>query len=196
MMMFLVSDDIGFKHIKFFRQDKTVGAHGEIKELFDIANIKLKAEEKYEEKNIYKHGNFYFSSLICNELTDIKNCYDLRGKIDALFVLEWNKDIKSFNALVESSALDIHSYVIQVNNRIYGDSRIRAPFTNDYERDIVQVRGGKHDYLIVGDIDIKSLRKFQSHNISPNKPFKPIPTGFKMLKSRETWSNEYKNGIE
>jgi hypothetical protein len=196
MMMFLVSDDIGFKHIKFFRQDKTVGAHGEIKELFDMANIKLKAEKKYENKNIYKHGNFYFSSLICNELTDIKYRYDLRGKIDALFVLEWNRDIKSFNALVESSALDIHAYVIQVNNRIYGDSRIRAPFTNDYERDIVQVRGGKHDYLIVGEIDIKSLREFQSHNISPNKPFKPVPTGFKMLKSRETWSNEYKNNVE
>jgi hypothetical protein len=32
-MMFLVSDDIGFNHMKFFRQDKTVGAHGEIKEL-------------------------------------------------------------------------------------------------------------------------------------------------------------------
>lgn len=196
LMMFLVSDDIGFNHMKFFRQDKTVGAHGEIKELFDMANIKLKAEKKYENKNIYKHGNFYFSSLICNELTDIKNRYDLRGNIDALFVLEWNKDIKSFNALVESSALDIHSYIIQVNNRIYGDSRIRAPFTNDYERDIVQVRGGNHDYLIVGEIDIKSLRKFQSHNISPNKPFKPVPTGFKMLKSRETWSNDYKNGIE
>lgn len=193
LMMFLVSDDIGFNHMKFFRQDKTVGAHGEIKELFDMANIKLKAEKKYENKNIYKHGNFYFSSLICNELTDIKNRYDLRGKIDALFVLEWNRDIKSFNALVESSALDIHSYVIQVNNRIYGDSRIRAPFTNDYERDIVQVRGGNHDYLIVGEIDIKSLRKFQSHNISPNKPFKPVPSGFKMLKSRETWSNDYKN---
>lgn len=193
IMMFLVSDDIGFKHLKFFRQDKTVGAHGEVKELFDMANIKLKAEQKYSKKNIYKHGNFYFSSLICNELTDIKNRYDLRGKIDALFVLEWNKDIKSFNALVESSALDIHSYIIQVNNRSYGDSRIRAPYSNEYQRDIVQVRGGKYDYLIIGDIDIKSLRKFQSYNISPNKPFKPTPTGFKMLKSREKWNNKYKN---
>jgi hypothetical protein len=37
----------------------------------------------------------------------------------------------------------------------------------------------------VGEIDIKSLRKFQSHNISPNKPFKPVPTGFVMLENRK-----------
>jgi hypothetical protein len=128
--------------------------------------------------------------LICNELTDIENRFNLRGNIDCLFVIEWNRDIKSFNALVESSSLDIHAYIVQVNNKNYGDSRIRAPYKNDWERDIVQVRGGKHDYLIVGEINIEKLREFQSYNISPNKDFKPVPTGFKMLKERKKWNNK------
>lgn len=193
IMKFLVSDDIGFNYMRFYRQDKTKGAHGESIELKNIANTKVSANKKHKTKYIYKHGNFYFSSLICNELTDIKNRMKLRGKIDALFAIEWNKDIKTFNPLVESASLDIHSYVIQVNNRSYGDSRIRAPFSENYKRDIVRVKGGSHDYLIVGEIDIEKLRDFQSHNVSPSKPFKPTPTGFKMLEERKEWKNDTKN---
>jgi hypothetical protein len=190
IMKFLIADDIGFKYMKFFRQDKQVGAHGESIELKNIANIELKPNRAYRDKNIYKHGNFYFSSLICNELTDIEYRMNFRGKIDALFIVEWNKDIKSFNALVESASLDIHSYIVQVNNRKYGDSRIRAPYKDDFHRDVVQVKGGKHDYLIVGEINIEQLREFQSHHVSPQKPFKPVPTGFIMLEERKKWINE------
>lgn len=189
IMMFLVSDNIGFNYMKYFRQDKLVGAYQESIDLKNIANIELRAGDKYKNKYIYKHGNFYFSSLICNELTDIENRFNLRGNIDCLFAIEWNRDIKSFNALIESASLDIHAYIVQVNNRNYGDSRIRVPHKDDWERDIVQVRGGKHDYLIVGEINIEKLRNFQSHNISPDKDFKPVPTGFKMLKQRENWDN-------
>jgi hypothetical protein len=189
IMMFLVSDNIGFNYMKYFRQDKLVGAYQESIDLENIANINLKPDEKHKDKKIYKHGNFYFSSLICNELTDIENRFNLRGNIDCLFAIEWNRDIKSFNALVEASSLDIHAYIVQVNNRNYGDSRIRAPYKDDWERDIVQVRGGKHDYLIVGEINIEKLREFQSHNISPNKDFKPVPTGFKLLNERKNWDN-------
>ena len=190
IMMFLVSDNIGFNYMKYFRQDKLVGAYQESIDLQNIANIKLKPDDKYKNKKIYRHGNFYFSSLICNELTDIENRFNLRGNIDCLFAIEWNRDIKSFNALVESSSLDIHSYIVQVNNRNYGDSRIRAPYKDDWDRDVVQVRGGKHDYLIVGEINIEKLREFQSYNISPNKDFKPVPTGFKMLEKRKDWNND------
>lgn len=189
IMMFLVSDNIGFNYMKYFRQDKLIGAYQESIDLNNIANIKLKPDYNYKDKKIYKHGNFYFSSLICNELTDIENRFNLRGNIDCLFAIEWNRDIKSFNALVESSSLDIHAYIVQINNRNYGDSRIRAPYKEEYNRDIVQVRGGKHDYLIIGEINIEKLREFQSHNLSPNKDFKPVPTGFKILKSRESWEN-------
>lgn len=189
IMMFLISDNIGFKYMKYFRQDKIKGAYQESIDLYNKANIKLEADVKYKKKKIYKHGDFFFSSLICNELTDIENRFNLRGNIDCLFAIEWNRDIKSFNALVESVSLDIHSYIVQVNNRNYGDSRIRAPYKNEFKRDIVQVRGGRHDYLIVGEINIEKLREFQSHNISPSKDFKPVPTGFEMLKEREKWSN-------
>ena len=40
------------------------------------------------------------------------------------------------------------------------------------------------------EINIEKLREFQSYNISPNKDFKPVPTGFKMLKERKKWNNK------
>src|SRR5690554_3587552 len=62
--------------------------------------------------------------MICSELTNIRYRGDLRGKVDALFVSEWNPDTDTFSSLIESSALDIHAFMIQSNNRTYGNSRI------------------------------------------------------------------------
>ncbi|HIE8745309.1 TPA: hypothetical protein ACXP1Q_004762 [Klebsiella quasipneumoniae subsp. similipneumoniae] len=74
--------------------------------------------------------------------------------------------------------LEIHAYIIQCNNRLYGDSRIRAPYKERYQRDLMRVKGGNHDYCITGEIDITALRRFQSSHRSPGKPFKPVPDGF------------------
>lgn len=127
---------------------------------------------------VVQHGDFRFAMMICSELTNIRYRADLRGKVDALFVPEWNPDTDTFNALVESAALDIHAYIIQCNNRLYGDSRIRAPYKERYQRDLMRVKGGNHDYCITGEIDITALRQFQSSHRSPGKPFKPVPDGF------------------
>ncbi|HUH42901.1 MAG TPA: RNA-directed DNA polymerase [Sulfurimonas sp.] len=175
---FLVCDDTDYNYHKFFRQDKTTPAHGERESLRKKSGLVLKADENYKEKHIYNHGDFYFSSLICNEFTDINHRANLRGKIDALMIVEWNQDTKYFNALVESASFDLHSYIVQVNNRAYGDSRIRGPYKEDYDRDIVKIKGGFYNHIVVGKLDIKALREFQSDYISPSKEFKPVPTGF------------------
>jgi hypothetical protein len=109
----------------------------------------------------------------------------LRGKIDALIVPEWNQDIETFNALIESSVLDMHAFLIQCNNRQFGDSRIRGPYKDNWLRDIIRVKGGIEDYYVVGEINIKELRAFQSSDRSPNEPFKPIPDGFEIANTRK-----------
>ncbi|MBZ0190680.1 MAG: hypothetical protein K8F34_03175 [Candidatus Kuenenia stuttgartiensis] len=134
---------------------------------------------------LINHGDFQFALLVCSELTNIAYRSALRGKVDALFVLEWNQDTESFNALVESAALDIHSYIIQCNDRQYGDSRIRAPHKDSWMRDIVRVKGGVEDYFVTGAIDIQTLRTFQSSHRSPDKLFKPVPDGFEIAHERK-----------
>lgn len=161
-----------------YRQDKQVPAHREATNLMNLDEIVMKPEVEWEVPPIVSHGDFKFATLICSELTNISNRSSLRGKVDALFVLEWNSDLHTFDALVNSAALDIHAYVAQVNHRDYGDSRIRSPRAIDHERDVIQVRGGMHDHVLVGMIDYGALRRHQSaHNVI-NGRFKPIPAGF------------------
>lgn len=174
----LTHDGLGFPSLMIYRQDKQVPAPHERVELDKLGGFEMLPDVPWEKPPIIKHGNFRFALMICSELTNIRYRGDLRGKVDALFVPEWNPDTDTFSSLIESAALDIHSYIIQSNNRTYGDSRIRAPYKDRWKRDLLRVKGGNHDYCITGEIDVLALRQFQSCHRSPSEGFKPVPDGF------------------
>jgi hypothetical protein len=126
----------------------------------------------------------------------MRNRLRFQGQVDALFVPEWNQDIESFSALVESAALDVHAYIVQANNRKYGDSRIRAPLSESFKRDIVRTKGGVNDYFVVGELEYGKLRDFQNktptggtqHRTNARSSklcFKPVPQGFIMSDIRK-----------
>lgn len=181
----LSHDGLGFPSMMVYRQDKQRPALHEEQELQRLAGLEMKPDKIWESPPIVQHGDFRFALLICSELTNISYRAALRGEVDALFVPEWNPDTETFNALVESAALDIHAYVIQCNDRQYGDSRIRAPSKDSWRRDVLRVKGGIDDYCVSGVIDIHALREFQSSHRSPVGPFKPTPDGFEMSPRRK-----------
>lgn len=180
----LIDYSFGFPISSIYRQDKQSPAVGEARKLTALGGLSLSPEipfsniSGFRSPPIIQHGNFRFSILVCSELTNIQYKSSLRGKIDCLFVVEWNRDINTFNDLVNAAGWDIHSYVVQSNNRQYGDSRIRAPYKDQHRRDIVRIRGGLHDHFVVGAIDVKGLRAFQTKASSLNAVFKPTPDGF------------------
>lgn len=180
----LVTDVLGYPAHVIYVQEKVRPALDEEKNLRSIAG-KLMVPKGNVRKPIIRHGGFHFGVLICSELTNIDLRQPFRGRVDALFVPEWNKDINSFISLVEASALDIHCFVVQVNNRTYGDCRIRAPYREPFKRDVTRVMGGETDYFVVGKIDINGLRAFQSNFRSPSEGlYKPMPDGFEIDPSR------------
>ena len=176
----LSHDGLGFPSLMIYRQDKQRPALHEEQELQRLVGLELKPDKAWKTPPILQHGDLRFALLICSELTNISYRAALRGKVDALFVPEWNQDTETFNALVESAALDMHAYIIQCNDRQYGDSRIRAPAKDNWERDVLRVKGGVTDYCVIGEIDVQALRQFQSSHRSPAKPFKPVPDGFEI----------------
>lgn len=150
----------------------------------------LRTAGTFRSGDVIIHGDaragVFFSVVICSDLTDINIRARLRGRIDLVNVLAWNLDIKTFNALVTATAYDLHAYVAMANNGVYGDTRIRAPYMNDYDRDVVQLKGGCNDYFVIGTIKAHALRRFHKGCPSPKDPkYKPLPTGFKMSKMRE-----------
>lgn len=185
----LSHEGLGFPSLMVYRQDKQRPAQHEEQELHRLNGLKLQPAEadqwKPDTPPIIQHGDFRFALLVCSELTNISYRAALRGKVDALFVPEWNPDTETFNALVESAALDMHAYIIQCNDRQYGDSRIRAPFKDSWKRDVLRVKGGVTDYCVIGEIDVQALRQFQSSYRSPGMPFKPVPDGFEISYDRK-----------
>lgn len=168
-------------------QPKFEPAHGErleLRKLLGKSNSLFKPSGNRAKPTLYGHRGFFFSVLICSDLTNISHRRDLRGEVDALFVLEWNPDIKTFASLVESAANDLHAFVIQANNRTYGDSRIRSPASQEYARDVVQVKGGVSDYYVLGEIDYEQLRAEQRRKVKKAQ-FKPKPIGYVMSKYRK-----------
>lgn len=182
----LSHDGLGFRSTMIYRQDKQRPALHEEQELQRLSGLEMKPETIWKTPPIVQHGDFRFGLLVCSELTNISYRANLRGQVDALFVPEWNQDTETFNSLVESAALDIHAYIVQCNDRQFGDSRIRAPNKDIWRRDVLRVKGGIDDYCVTGEIDVQTLRQFQSSYRSPPGPFKPVPDGFEMAHDRKT----------
>lgn len=184
----LLHKGLGFTQSVITRHDKNEPAIHEREELMNYANKTLIPENPDKICSIIQHGEFYFGILICSELTNIDYRAKFRGNVDAIIVPEWNSDTEMFGSLIEASAYDIHAFIVQCNDRQYGDTRIRIPAKKHHNRDIVRVKGGEEDFFVVGKLDIDRLRAFQSFNVSPTgneAPFKPVPAGFKIAKYRK-----------
>jgi hypothetical protein len=85
----------------------------------------------------------------------------MKGKVDALFVPQLNRDTHYFSSIVSATARDLHCFIIQTNTSKYGDSRITAPYKTEM-KNIVQVKGGINDVILVGQINLDALHKRQS----------------------------------
>lgn len=180
----LVTDGPGYSTFLVYSQNKKRAPKGEQLGLMSIANKKLVPGE-HAKKRIIRHGDFQFGILICSEITNLKFRAKFRGRVDALFIPEWNQDVGHFSPIIESSANDVHAFVVQANNRLHGDSRIRAPYKQEtWKRNLIRLTGGANDYFAIGKIEFYKLRQFQSNHISPESPFKPVPDGFKIDPSR------------
>jgi hypothetical protein len=185
----LTDDRLGYPSSVRIWQPKLEPAVGEDKELISKFGKNWKEfSEKEKQKPVYSHNGFCFGVMICSELQNSKARIAFQGEVDALLVLAWNQDLDTFSALVEASALDIHAYTVLVNNRNYGDSRVRAPAKESFERDLARLRGGKNDFCVMVELDIEKLRAFQSRAkrwTENGDPFKPTPEGFKISKERK-----------
>lgn len=178
--LYLRNRNLGYPTTWVVRQKKTAPAPAESLELWHERELQLDGQS-VKELPIYVHGDFRFGLMICSELTDAETHYHFRGYVDAIICLEWNRDIDTFSALVESTAQSIHCFIVQVNNRKYGDSRIRSPGKKRFDRDIARIHGGIHDCFVVGELPIKDLRNFQRKvhsDLGDAAKYKPLPSGY------------------
>ncbi|MCX2778351.1 hypothetical protein [Microbulbifer thermotolerans] len=185
-VLILADNRLGYPSSVKIWQPKLEPAVGEDKELTVKFGKKWDTSKK-SSKPIYIHNGVNFGVMVCSELQNSKARIRFQGAVDALMVLSWNRDLDTFASLIESAALDVHAYTILVNNRKYGDSRVRSPAKESFLRDIARLRGGDNDFVVAATLDIAALRAFQSRAKrwpEEGDKFKPVPEGFRILGDR------------
>lgn len=185
--LILADNRLGYPTFVKIWQPKLEPAVGEDKELTTKFGKEWDTPKK-SPKPIYMHNGVNFGVMVCSELQNSKARIRFQGAVDALMVLSWNRDLDTFASLIESAALDVHAYTILVNNRKYGDSRVRSPAKVSFLRDIARLRGGDNDFVVAATLDIAALRAFQSRAKrwpEEGDKFKPVPEGFRLLGDRK-----------
>lgn len=184
-VLVLTDDRLGYPSSIQVRQRKSLPAPGEEEQLY--ASHGLSWAQGTDPKRVYQHNGLYFGILVCSELQNMGYRAGFQGQVDCLITLSWNKDLDSFSALIDAAALDVHAYMALVNNRRYGDSRLRRPAKRSFERDVCRVRGGLNDQLVVVEIEPTRLRRQQSREKRWSRAtdaYKPAPEGFNISSAR------------
>ena len=127
------------------------------KEAIESFRCSIDIGNRYE---LYNWNNFWFSVYCCYELSSITDRSLFQSYIDALVVVEWNKDTNYYSNILESLSRDLHCFCIQVNTSEYGDSRITRPSKTE-TLDIIKVKGGKNSAVLIDNVDVNGLRDFQ-----------------------------------
>lgn len=129
--------------------------------------------------NLFVWKGVNFANYNCYELANINHRSLFKSKVDLLFASEYNSDVNYFSNIVETVSRDIHCYFVQVNSSDFGDSRITAPKKTE-ERDILKLKGGENNIVLLGKIDIKKLRDFQKTRVfgQDTSIFKNTPPDF------------------
>jgi len=122
----------------------------------------------------------HFACFNCFELANITHRALFKSNIDLLIASVYNRDTLYFSRISDSVARDTHCYFIQVNSSDYGDSKIIKPSSREI-KDIIRLKGGINHTILVGEVDIELLRKFQIKGYTlqmKDKTFKPTPPDF------------------
>lgn len=137
---------------------------------------------------IVDNGEYKYSTILCYEFTDIFSRANMKGLVELLFIPQLNQDTNYFSSIVESSARDLHCFVVQANTSIYGDSRITAPYKSVH-KNVLQIKGGDTDVLLVSEIDIAGLKTFRNDYIEQfNITMKDC---FNCSKIKESFNGDY-----
>ncbi len=88
-----------------------------------------------------KEKGFMLTGTICYDATDIKMTADLKNKSDAYLVVALNKDVNTFDSMVDALYYHMYQHVVLVNTGEFGGSVAKAPYKESYDKLITHVHG-------------------------------------------------------
>ena len=131
----------------------------------------------YDKMYLVNTGRYGKMGLaICADFYDIERFAVYRGRIQHLFIIAYNKDVKSFYHLAEAISRIVFCNVVICNTGFYGGSIAFAPYREDYKRYIYRHEGGNLFTNQIVLLPVAALHYAQHHN--EETEFRPQPPGF------------------
>lgn len=131
----------------------------------------------YDKMYLVNTGRYGKMGLaICADFYDIERFAVYRGRIQHLFIIAYNKDVKSFYHLAEAISRIVFCNVVICNTGFYGGSIAFAPYKEDYKRYIYRHEGGNLYTNQIVLLPVADLYYAQHHK--EETIFRPQPPGF------------------
>ena len=100
---------------------------------------------------------FRISGAICYDATDMRLTADLRDHSDAFLIAAMNKDITTFDSMIDALHYHMYQHVVLVNTGEFGGSAAKAPFKLPHHRTITHTHGNEQIAISVFEIEMISL---------------------------------------
>jgi hypothetical protein len=119
---------------------------------------------------------FKLTSSICYDATDIKLTADLKDKSNAYLIPALNKDVNTFDSMVDALYYHMYQHVILVNTGEFGGSVAKAPYKEHYEKLITHVHGTNQVSISTFELNMFDFRN-AGKSFKSGKKLKTKPAG-------------------
>ncbi len=126
------------------------------------------------------HG-FRLSGAICYDATDISLAADMKDVSNAFIVSALNKDIDTFDTMVDALHYHMYQPVILVNSGQFGGSAAKAPYKEKYHKQIAHVHGNNQIAISMFELNMYDFGE-QLPVFDSGKEKKTAPAGLKRTK--------------
>ena len=121
---------------------------------------------------------FKLTGSICYDATDIELSADLKSKSNAYIISAMNKDVATFDSMLDSLFYHMYQYVVLVNSGEFGGSVAKAPYSNKFDKLITHTHGSHQVSISSFEMNMFDFRDI-GLSMKSNKPIKTRPAGSK-----------------
>lgn len=126
-----------------------------------------------------QNGGFKLTGAICYDATDIKLSADLADKSNAFIVSALNKDINTFDSMVEALHYHMYQPVVLVNTGEFGGSYAMAPYKEHHDKLIAHNTGKDQVAVSIFKINMFDFRRDEVRSgVKSGLKMKSQPAGF------------------
>ncbi|MFK5949137.1 MAG: RNA-directed DNA polymerase [Methylococcales bacterium] len=119
---------------------------------------------------------FILTGSICYDATDIKMCADLKDKSNAYLIPSLNKDVSTFDSMVDALYYHMYQHVVLVNTGEFGGSVAMAPYKERYDKLITHVHGVNQVSISTFEMNMFDFRDI-GKSLRSAKDIKTKPAG-------------------